>query len=251
MPGEKQLTERQLRQEVQQLRQMIATLKSLRTAERKSAMEDRRAADRILELCEHDRRLIGYEIHDGFLQKAMAALMRFQAFQKDLPQSAEKGWATFRAAVELLQQGIADARRLVNARRNTAMEESNLRTAIEKLISETQRYAGPPVALHWQLHVAELSPPLTRAVYRIVQECLTNVARHSQSNKAHVRISEHEKQLQVEVKDWGIGFDVQKLQKDCVGLEGIRLRARLAGGKATIDSAPGRGTTVLVELPLV
>lgn len=250
MPGEKQLTERQLRQEVQQLRQMVTTLKALRTAERKSALEDRRAADRILELCEDDRRLIGYEIHDGFLQKATAALMRLQAFQKELPQSAEKGWATFRTAVELLQQGIADARRLVNARRNTAMEEPNLRTAIERLISETQRHAGPPIALHWQLHVADLSPPLTRAVYRIVQECLTNIARHSQSNKARVRISQHDRQLQVEVKDWGIGFDIQTIQKDCVGLEGIRLRARLAGGKTTINSTPGQGTTILAELPL-
>jgi len=52
------------------------------------------------------------------------------------------------------------------------------------------------------------------------------------------------------VRDWGVGFDVKNVPKDRLGLEGIRLRARLAGGRATIDSAPGQGTTIVVELPL-
>jgi len=161
-------------------------------------------ANRILELCEHDRRLIGYEIHDGFTQLATAALMQFQAFQEQLPSDAQKAWKTFDAASELLRQAIADARRLINGRRITALEESDLKTAIEGLVSESQRQQGsPPVALCWQLPGTELSPPLRHAVFRIVQECLTNVARHSQSARAQVRLSDHDGQLRVEVNsEW-------------------------------------------------
>jgi len=243
--------DKQLREEVRRLRQTIATLESLRAAEQNAAAEDRAAANRILELCEHDRRLIGYEIHDGFTQPATAALMQFQAFQEQLPSDAQKAWKTFDAAVELLRQAVADARRLIDGRRITAPEESDLKTAIERLVSESQRQQGsPPVTLCWRLPVAELSPPLRHAVFRIVQECLTNVARHSQSARAQVQLSDHDGQLRVEVRDWGVGFDVKNVPKDRVGLEGIRLRARLAGGRATINSVPGQGTTVAVELPL-
>ena len=242
--------DKQSREEVRRLRQKIATLESLRAAEQNAAAEDRAAASRILELWEHDRRLIGYEIHDGFTQPATAALMQFQAFQEQLSSDAQKAWKTFDAAVELLRQAVADARRLINGRRITALEESDLKTAIEGLVSETQRQGGPPIKLCWQLGPAELSPLLKHAVFRIVQECLTNVARHSQSARAQVRLSDHSGQLRVEVRDWGVGFDVKNVPKDRVGLEGIRLRARLAGGRATTDSAPGQGTTISVELPL-
>lgn len=242
--------EKQLREEIRRLRERVATLESARAADGKAAAEDRTAANRILELCEHDRRLIGYEIHDGFTQQATAALMQFEAFQQELPRDTEKAWTAFHAGVNSLRLAVADARRLINGLRITALEQSDLKTAVEGLVSETQRQGGPPVAICWQLGPMGLSPPLRHAVFRIVQECLTNVVRHSQSALAQVRLSDQDGQLRVEVRDWGVGFDVKNVPKDRVGLEGIRLRARLAGGLATIDSTPGQGTTVAVELPL-
>jgi two-component system sensor histidine kinase UhpB len=243
--------DKQSREEVRRLRQKIATLESLCAVEQTAAAEDRAVANRILELCEHDRRLIGYEIHDGFTQLATAALMQFQVFQEQAPRNVLKAGKTFDAAVELLRQAIADARRLINGRRITALEESALNTAIEGLVSESQRQQGsPPVALCWQLSETELSPLLRHAVFRIVQEHLPNGIRHRQSARTQVRLSDHDGQLRVEVRDWGVGLDVKNVPKDRLGLEGIRLWARLAGGRATLDIAPGQGTTIVVELPL-
>jgi two-component system, NarL family, sensor histidine kinase DegS len=152
--------------------------------------------------------------------------------------------------VSLLEQGIAEARRLINRMRVTAPEEAGLKSAIEGLISEMSGIGGPPTELCWQLHRAELPPRLTHAVFRIVQESMTNIARHSRSAKARVTLNERDNKLHVKVKDWGIGFDSENISEEHVGLEGIRLRARLAEGSAQIESALGQGTTILVELPL-
>ena len=240
----------QVRQEIEQLRQRIAALESLQSAAQPAAAEDCRVADRLLELYEHDRQLLGYEIHDGFVQNATGALLQFQAFDEQLKDDADKAWKSFRVAVSLLRQGIAEARRLINGLRVTVADEHGLRSAIEGLISEMRGIGGPPTELCWELRRAELPPRLAHAVFRIVQECLMNVARHSRSAKVQVALNEHGDKLEVEVKDWGVGFDPENISEEHVGLEGIRLRARLAGGSARIDSAPGRGATILVELPL-
>jgi two-component system, NarL family, sensor histidine kinase UhpB len=184
------------------------------------------------------------------VQNATGALLQFQAFEGQLKDDADMAWKSFHVAMSLLRQGIAEARRLINGMRVTVVDEHGLRSAIEGLISEMRGLGGPPTELCWELRRGELPPRLAHAVFRIVQECLTNVARHSRSAKAQVILSERDNQLKMEVKDWGVGFDPENISEERVGLEGIRLRARLAGGMARIDSAPGRGATILVELPL-
>jgi signal transduction histidine kinase len=239
-----------LRREIEQLRQTIATLEALQFTTAKAAAEDCRGVDRLLELYEHERQLVGYEIHDGFVQDAPAALLQLQAFEEQLKGDVDKAWKAFHLAESLLRQGIAEARRLISGLRVLVPDEHGLRIAVERLVSQLPTTGGPPTELCWGLRRAELSPRLAHTVFRIVQECLTNVARHSRSAKAQVMLGEGDNKLTVEVKDWGVGLDPQNTAQESVGLEGIRLRARLAGGSARIDSAPGRGTTIIVELPL-
>jgi signal transduction histidine kinase len=87
-------------------------------------------------------------------------------------------------------------------------------------------------------------------LYRIVQEALSNVIRHSQAKTATISLIQQGDHLSLAVEDQGIGFDVQKKSPRQFGLRGIRERARLCGGTATIESKPGLGTSVRVELPL-
>ena len=96
-----------------------------------------------------------------------------------------------------------------------------------------------------------MASPLENAIFRIVQETLTNIRRHSSSRKALVELRLDDNCVSVDVRDWGTGFDLGKVREACFGLRGIRERARLLGGTAEIVSSPGEGTTVRVTLPMV
>ena len=95
------------------------------------------------------------------------------------------------------------------------------------------------------------TPTLENTIYRIAQEGLANACQHSKSEKVRVSFLQNGDQVRVEVRDWGIGFDTKTVREKHFGLEGVRQRARLMGGKCSIKSKPGKGTTVVVELPVV
>ncbi len=85
----------------------------------------------------------------------------------------------------------------------------------------------------------------------IVQEGLTNARTHSKSEKIVVNLVQRGDRLRIEIRDWGVGFDPKNVQKNRFGLDGIRERARILGGKCSIKSKPGKGTSIVVELPVV
>jgi signal transduction histidine kinase len=91
---------------------------------------------------------------------------------------------------------------------------------------------------------------LENAIFRIVQESLTNVRRHSESENVQVDLIKKSDVIQIEIEDWGVGFDPENTSGDCFGLVGIQERVRMLGGNAIIDSEPGKGTRVVVKLPL-
>ena len=78
-----------------------------------------------------------------------------------------------------------------------------------------------------------------------------NVCQYSKSKKVRVSLVQREDRVRIEIQDWGIGFDTKSVQENCFGLEGIRQRARLLGGKCSIQSKVGKGTRITVELPVV
>ncbi len=229
-------------QKSEQLRQGIDVLEA--------AVAEQRALDRVVAWYEQDRQLIGYEIHDGFLQQAAGALLQLQALELQLQSAPEHIRKILQTATTSLRMCIKEARRLIDVARPPLVDETGLKPAIEGLIAESHFVGGPKIQLLWELNHVELPSRLAHAIFRITQECLTNVRRHSKSNRAQVRLANLDRRLLVEVRDWGVGFDHKPATTSGVGLEGIRLRARLLGGAATIFSGPDQGTTVRVELPL-
>ncbi len=201
----------------------------------------------LLDLQERERKLVAYEIHDGLAQKLAGALLRFQAVAPLCKQNQD----TFDAGVDLLTQSVDETRSLISGLRPPILDESGVIAAIDYLVCEQQQHGCPDIVFKHQLHCERLAPPLETALFRIVQEALTNACRHSQSDKVHVTLKEENDQIRLSVEDWGIGFDPQKVPHERYGLRGIRERVHLLGGQATVHSTPNQGTRISVRLPLL
>ena len=152
--------------------------------------------------------------------------------------------------MDLLRRAMEEARGRVSGLRPSLLDESGIPAAVERLARESQERGGPKIDYHHRLQHSHFSPLVERAVFRIVQEALTNARRYSRSERARLEVVEEGQRLRILVQDWGTGFDPTKVENSRVGLEGIRERARLLGGQAIIDSAPGAGTRILVEIPI-
>ena len=205
----------------------------------------------LLQSSDHERQLIAYEIHDGLAQQLAGAVMQFETFtyrKGTQPQQAEDA---FHAGLTMLRQSHFEARRLIAGVRPPILDEAGVVSAIAHLVHEPVRGTAAKITFKSSVDFDRLVPTLENAIYRIVQEGLTNACQHSKTDKVRVSLSQHGDRVRIEIRDWGTGFDVKAVQKNRFGLEGIRQRARLLGGKCSIRSKPGKGTTIIVELPVV
>lgn len=212
---------------------------------------EQRTLEHMLRSSDHERQLIAYEIHDGLAQYLAGALMQFDVYCHLKNSKAKEALKAFEAGITMLRQSHSEARRLISGVRPPILDEAGIVAAISHLVNEQRRHAAWRIEFQSKVEFDRLVPILENAIYRIVQESLTNACRHAQSNRIIVELVQHDDSLRVAVRDWGIGFDPQKTEEGRFGLEGIRERARLLGGTARIDSRPGEGTSITVDLPVV
>jgi PAS domain S-box-containing protein len=203
----------------------------------------------MLDLYDRDRKLTAYEIHDGLAQHLVGASMQFQAFQQARDKAAAA--KAFESGMSLLAQSIAEIRRLIADLRPPILDERGVIAAIEHLVHDEPAGSDMVVSFVHEVRFNRLAPPLENALFRIVQESLTNARRHSRSDRLRIELTQAEGFVRVEVRDWGVGFDPAQVPAGRFGLSGVRERARLLGGTAEIQSAPNQGTQIRVALPLV
>jgi signal transduction histidine kinase len=135
--------------------------------------------------------------------------------------------------------------------RPRVLDDIGLSAALEKLVSEWQARYKIPVDLLLQCGPRRMSAEIETAIYRIVQEALTNIARHASARSVSVLVEERNSHLLAVVEDDGRGFDPAGRNGDRhLGLVGMRERAELLDGKLTIESSPESGTSIYVEIPL-
>ena len=213
--------------------------------------KEQRLLRRLLDLQERDRRLTAYDIHDGFAQQLTGAMFRLQGFREMLDCSPEKAWDDFNSALRLIGRGIDETRRLISGLRPPILDESGVIDAIDYLVCEQGRQAGPTIEFVHNVAFDRLAPPLESALFRITQESLQNACRHSHTDKVRIDLTQCENRIHLDIRDWGVGFSPDGVELHRFGLQGIRERARLLDGCVTIESALGRGTHIAVELPLV
>ncbi|MCU0871554.1 MAG: PAS domain-containing sensor histidine kinase [Pirellulaceae bacterium] len=206
------------------------------------------AIEQVLKLNDRERQLIAYEIHDGFVQQMLSALMQLDAYRWGVQHDKLNAEQKLDDATEALRQGAVEARQLIEQVRPPDLSTAGLVGALRTLTQRASQSGEVSVELSIDQHFPRLTPECELAIYRIVQECLTNVQRHSKSARARVELSDGEQALSVVVQDWGAGFDPDSVGSGHFGLVGVRDRARLIGAQTRIDSSHS-GTCVSLILP--
>ena len=212
--------------------------------------EEREHFKHLLETEERERRMAGYEIHDGLAQLLAAAMANLADFERCLPEDEKKAWRSFNNGVSLVAQSLREARRLIHGLGPAELEEHGIVAAIEDLVFDANDRSGEQVEFVHDVRFARLPPPIEHTVFRIVQEGLANASRYSNSDRIRITLSQSDRCLHVLIEDWGIGFDPTRIAEGRFGLQGIQERAEVFGGKATIQSKPSCGTTISVTLPI-
>lgn len=204
-----------------------------------------------LRAAEEERQRIARELHDDTAQR-LAALMLMLKVAGGIEERAER-----ERRIEQIREEIAEAaeavRRIARGLRPPALDEVGLVAAVESLV-RALRLAHPlDIELKAERMAQRLEPDAELALYRIVQEALSNAVRHAGASRIVVSLAVEDRRIVAEVWDDGRGFAAERAHGGGgrgLGLVGMRERARYADGSLEIDSAPGAGTRVRVELPL-
>ena len=194
--------------------------------------------------------MLACELHDGPCQRLSAAFHHLEASRRLQSANPVAADAEFDRGMARLQGGMQELRLLLRGLRPLHVEHRSLVAAIEELIQEQAAEHGLQVTFSHAPDDLALPLPLQTAVFRIVQEGLTNVHRHSRSTTARVAITRTTDLVRVEIEDKGCGFDPAAAPGDCFGLVAMRARAAMLQGAARITSHPGEGTLVVAEIPI-
>ena len=201
---------------------------------------------------EEERRRLARELHDDTIQSLIALNQRVQ-----LAQMALDGHPAFNQLTEMqgmTAQMIADLRRLTRDLRPSYLEDLGLVPALDMLARDTSVSLNIPVAFKTSGSDRRLRPEIELALYRMVQEALSNVARHANASSAEVALEFGPEAIKLAVSDDGCGFHVPESPAEMApgghyGLLGLYERAELIGAQLVIHSTPDRGTGVTVTLP--
>jgi signal transduction histidine kinase len=214
-------------------------------------LSDRVARDalrRVVEGQELERRRLARELHDETGQALTSILLGLkQVEEAKTPEETHQAGATLR---ELIVQTLQSVRRLAVELRPKALDDFGLVPALERLGEAFSEQTGIAVDVQPNLDSARLPPEIETALYRIVQEALTNVAKHSGASRVSVVVTRREGLVTAVVEDDGKGFGAGGGEGEGLGLVGMKERVGLLDGRLAIESTEGAGTTVVAEVPV-
>lgn len=230
--------------------QSVANLVSAAIERHRSDQVRRHLLARAISAQEDERQRVSRELHDETGQALSALLVGLRRMEDSA--TLEDTQRLARELRHLTGETVRNLGRIARDLRPPLLDDLGLVPAIRRYADELSTARGITIAVS-DGGIGPLSPVMTITIYRILQEALTNVARHSQASRAIVAISPTNSGIQVSIRDDGRGFTPHESRGDSrqpLGLVGMRERAALIGGTVTIASGIGKGTTITVDLPL-
>ena len=212
-------------------------------------LSERVASDalrRVVTAQELERQRLARELHDETGQALTSILLGLKSVE-DAKSSTEASVAAARLR-ELVVTTLQDVRRLAVELRPKALDDFGLVSALERLVETFREQTGIEVDLEPRLGEERLPPDVETTLYRITQEALTNVVKHAQAKRVSIVLTRRNGSVAAVIEDDGRGFSADS-EGNGLGLLGMRERITLVGGRLDVESSPGSGTTLSIEVP--
>ena len=211
---------------------------------------------RVIAAQEDERKRVARELHDETGQSLSAVLMGLGSAVEALPRDPVKTGEILDDVRDVAVQTLEGVRQIILGLRPALLDDLGLAPALRRVAEDLAKRSSVQIEVFANGVDRRLPPEAETLLFRILQEGMNNVARHSKAQRAILHLTRGESEVRAVLEDDGIGFDIAEatahLESGCgLGLVGMRERALLLGGVVIIDSAPGRGTTLNVRLPLV
>jgi signal transduction histidine kinase len=197
---------------------------------------------------EEERHRIGRELHDEAGQSMLLLRLQLEMIERDVPAPLRPRLAETRAIAE---RAVAELRRLVAALSPAVLERLGLKSALRQLAARFRKMHSAGLRLRISTPSEGLPVQTQEVVYRVAQECLQNIAKHSRATQVNISLGTADKSIRLSVADNGAGFcaETARNQPMSFGLAGMRERAALLGGTLAVRSAPGVGARITLQLP--
>lgn len=234
----------------------------MKSQEVDAGLKERQAGYDILEINEGELCRIILDIHDGPVQNMYAALSQINTLQGKLATRDERtpnNEAISRSLTQiagLLESSLSEIKNFIGTFRPPEFQKRDLLSVLKGLIIQHENLTDSHIEMEVTEPLTSVPVPVKIALYRILQEALSNASRHAGTDHQYVRLSSQNNEICMEVTDKGAGFEPARIldqpetEKPLhIGLRGMQNRVELLGGEFHLESSPGRGTCIAVRIP--
>ncbi len=216
------------------------------------AARDQQSAAKILSAEEAERRRIAADLHDGIGQTLTAAWLNLQAIRPAVGHLDEANVALLHTATQLVGDSCSEVRQISHAMMPNTLLQKGLVSALQEMVSRIGDNGGLHTYLSADSYDAGTDKAAELILYRVIQECVTNVVRHSKASELYLTLSKDDDELAVMIEDNGIGFNEDAARDAGIGMQNIRSRVRYLHGTVEWNSVTGsgHGTVVAIYIPL-
>ncbi len=225
------------------------------TRRKEVEMQLRHLSTHLLSAQENERKHIAQELHDSIGQTLAAIRFRTNHALEQLPDTAPSGKASLEAIASMIQNASEEVRRIQRNLRPAVLDEVGILAAIRWFCGE---FLGvyPSIAIETRIEVQEAAvpEPLKIIIFRVIQEAMNNVAKHSKAGQAELALRDCDGRIELVIRDNGCGFDFREAHgregtKRGLGLASMRERVEFSGGRFSMESSPGAGTLIRAAWP--
>jgi len=209
----------------------------------------------LLSAQEEERKKISRELHDVIAQTLTTINVRLTSLKKEASLNTKGLERSIARTQRLVEHSVSIVHQFARELRPTVLDDLGLIPALHTFMKNFRKETGIVVSLSAFAAVEQVNGDKRTVLYRVAQEALTNIARHAHASQAEVKIQQLNGAVCMKIKDDGKGFDKNRVlhakKRERLGLLGMRERLEMVGGNFTVTSLPGKGTTVVAQVPLI
>ena len=204
----------------------------------------------IIEAEEKERMRIALELHDGVGQQLSAVKLNMSSLQSNLKLEDEHQKTMMQNALDLIDDSVKEVRSVSHSMMPNALLKSGLALAVREFLNRISHTDNLKIELDINGLNERLESTMETVLFRVLQELVNNIIKHSQATVVNIQIIRHNDELTLMIEDNGIGFDLNKVMEKGIGLKNIQSRIEYLNGNVNFDSRPEKGTTVSIEVPI-